>query len=31
MMLVSAAMVVAVLVGGMMYFQKRESKIADAV
>jgi hypothetical protein len=31
MVLVSAAAVVAILVGGMMYFQKMESKIADVV
>jgi lipopolysaccharide transport system permease protein len=31
MLLVSAAVVVAILVAGMMYFQKMESKIADVV
>jgi hypothetical protein len=31
MLLVSAVVVVAVLVAGMMYYQKMESKIADMV
>jgi hypothetical protein len=31
MLLVSSAMVLAVLVGGLMYFQKMETTVADVV